>query len=176
MTKNKGSNGLLIVGAFTILILALLLFGGDKTEGNSSEKQTTLREIEQLSSEGNALETTDNNNQDVKVELYHFHLTQQCYSCKTVGALAEKTAKTYFNEELTSGTLKFACINIDLLENNGLAKKYGATGSSLMIGTYINGEFHYEQNTNVWYKINNEEDYLTYLKGVLELRLSGDLS
>lgn len=113
---------------------------------------------------------------NVTVELYHFHRTRQCYSCKTVGALAEKTANTYFRDELNSSRLIFAHVNIDLPENRELVMRYGATGSSLWIGTYSDGAFHRKENTDVWYKINNEQDYLKYLKGILEKRLSGDLS
>jgi len=112
---------------------------------------------------------------DIKVELYHFYGTQQCYSCINVGDLAEKTVNTYFKNELESGKIVFGHVNGELAENAELVRKYGATGSSLWIGTYINGEFHKEQNTRVWYKIGNEKDYLEYLKGVLEKKLNGEL-
>lgn len=122
--------------------------------------------------------TTQNSSQDseIRVELYHFHGTNQCYSCVTVGELAEKTASTYFASELESGKLVFGHVNGELPENKELVEKYAATGSSLWIGTYVNGQFSKEQNINVWYKISNEADYLQYLKGVLEKRLKGDLS
>ena len=110
------------------------------------------------------------------VEVIHFHATSQCYSCEMVGSLAEKTVNIYFKDELNSGMLVFAHVNFDLPKNKDLVEKYGVTGSSLWIGTYINGTFHKEQNTNVWYKINNEQDYLNYLNEVLEKRLEGDLS
>ena len=34
-----------------------------------------------------------------KVEIIHFHWTNQCNSCIAVGSLAEKTVNTYFSEE-----------------------------------------------------------------------------
>lgn len=111
-----------------------------------------------------------------KIEAYHFHGTNQCFSCRTVGAFAEKTVNTYYKDLLDSGKITFASINVELAENKELTVKYGATGSSLWIGTYINGEFHKEEDTNVWYKIRDEQGYLDYLKSVLDKRLSGDLS
>ena len=108
----------------------------------------------------------------VKVEVYHFHGTHQCYSCITVGALAEKTVNTYFKKELDSGVIVFGHVNGDLPENRELVQKYGAGGSSLWIGTYVDGAFHKEENVNVWYKINNEDDYMSYLKGVIEQKLA----
>ena len=110
-----------------------------------------------------------------KIEIYHFHATQQCYSCKTVGAYAEETINTYFSDELNSGKVVFASVNIDLPENKELVNKYGAKGSSLLIGIYYkDGSFTKEENVNVWYKISNKEDYMSYLKGVIESKFSGN--
>jgi hypothetical protein len=109
-----------------------------------------------------------------KIEVYHFHGTNQCYSCKTVGAYAEETINTYFSNELKSGKLVFGHINGDLSENSELVKKYGATGSSLWIGVYYkDGKFTKEENVNVWYKIDNKQGYIDYLKGVIESKLTG---
>ena len=107
-----------------------------------------------------------------KLEIYHFHGTNQCYSCKTVGAYAEETVNTYFADELKSGKIVFGHINAQLPENEEIVKKYGATGSSLWFGTYNNNEFNAEQNTNVWYKIKDKQDYMNYLKSVIEQKLA----
>lgn len=110
-----------------------------------------------------------------RVEIYHFHSTNQCYSCKTVGAYAEETVNTYFSNELKSGKMVFGHINVDSPENKELVDKYEAKGASLLIGTsYKDGTFTKEENTNVWYKISNKADYMTYLKGVIENKLSGE--
>lgn len=106
-----------------------------------------------------------------KVEVYHFHGTNQCSSCIAVGKLAEETVNTYFAEELKSGKVAFAHINFDLPENKELATKYGVTGSSLWIGVYDQQGFHPEQNTNVWYKINDKKGYMDYLKGIIDEKL-----
>ncbi len=111
-----------------------------------------------------------------KVELYHFHGTHQCYSCVRVGELAEKTVNTYFADELASGKLVFGHINYDLPENEGLSEKFGVTGSSIWIGTTSSGGFSKEEDTKVWYKLQDEAGFMSYLKGILEKRLAGDLS
>jgi len=126
---------------------------------------------------GNAIADTSNErtiNID-KLEIYHFHGTHQCYSCITVGNYAEETVNTYFADEVKSGKIVFGHINGDLPENSDLVAKYGATGASLWLGTYTkDGQFSAEQNTNVWYKIDNKEEYMTYLKGVIEQKLAGN--
>jgi len=125
--------------------------------------------------DGNAVADTGHSVNVEKLEIYHFHGTNQCYSCKTVGAYAEETVNTYFADEVESGKIIFGHINGDLPENKDLVMKYGATGSSLWLGTYAkDGQFSAEQNTNVWYKINNKEDYMNYLKGIIEQKLAGN--
>jgi len=109
-----------------------------------------------------------------KLEIYHFHATNQCYSCITVGDYAEETVNTYFKDELKSGKIVFDHINVDLSENRDLAIKYSVTGSSLWLGTYNGNEFNAEENTNVWYKIKDKQDYINYLKGVIEQKLAGN--
>ncbi|MCX6819582.1 MAG: nitrophenyl compound nitroreductase subunit ArsF family protein [Candidatus Aenigmarchaeota archaeon] len=111
-----------------------------------------------------------------KVELIHFHGTNQCYSCITVGSLAEETVNTYFSEELKSGKVTFVHVNAELPENRELVLKYNVTSASLWIGVYDKNGFHPEQNVNVWYKISNKDDYMSYLKGIIEKRLSGDFT
>ncbi|MFH0870321.1 MAG: nitrophenyl compound nitroreductase subunit ArsF family protein [archaeon] len=118
--------------------------------------------------------TAPSNTTVEKIEIYHFHATQQCYSCKTVGAYAEETVSLFFSEQKKSGKIVFDHINIDLPENAELAKKYGVTGSSLWIGVYDSSGFHKEENTQVWYKIDNKDNYLLYLKLIIDKRLNGD--
>ena len=113
---------------------------------------------------------------DVKIEVYHFHGNSQCVSCRTVGAFAEQTVNRYYILEVASGKMVFAHINFDLPENKALAEKYAVTGSSLWIGTYVDGKFSKEEDLKVWYRLDNETEYSTYLRGVLDKRLKGDLS
>jgi len=109
-----------------------------------------------------------------KVEVYHFHATRQCVTCKTVGAFSEETVNTYFASELKSGKLVYAHVNVDLPENKALVDKYEAKGSSLLIGVYgKDGSFSKQEDTNVWYKIDNKTDFMNYLKSVIEQKFSG---
>jgi len=61
-----------------------------------------------------------------------------------------------------------------LSENEDLVMKYGATGSSLWLGTYVGDNFNVEQNVQVWYKIKDKQDYMNYLKGIIEQKLIGN--
>jgi len=111
-----------------------------------------------------------------KVEVYHFHATRQCDSCIALGDYAEATVTTFFAPELASGKLVFGHINMDLPGNRALVEQYGPTGSSLWIGVYDENGFHKEENLNVWYRLGNKEEYMAYLKDVIDRRLAGDYS
>ena len=109
-----------------------------------------------------------------KLEIIHFHGTNQCYSCVTVGDFAEETVNTYFKKEVESGVIEFKHINGDLPKNQEITRKYGTTGSSIWLGVYEGNNFEAEQNINVWYKISNKQEFMTYFKGVIEQKLEGN--
>ena len=125
---------------------------------------------------GNVIQTEDTPSNTIeKLEVYHFHGTHQCASCIAVGQLAEDTVNAYFADELKSGKIVFGHINGDLPENRLLVGAYGVTGSSLWIGTYTkDGKFSAEENVNVWYKINDKQAYMDYLKGIIGQKLAGN--
>jgi hypothetical protein len=112
-----------------------------------------------------------------RVEVVHFHPTRQCDSCITVGNYANATVTTYFADELKSGKVAFREVNGELPENREIVERYGASGSSLFLGVYTSdGGFYPEENIKVWYRTDNKQRYMDYLKGVIEKRLAGDLS
>jgi hypothetical protein len=163
-----------ILPALSFLILSLILTGcsTSTTEGLSECNGSTTCSTPVLGYSTNVVEMSSNIS---KIEVIHFHGTNQCYSCKTVGAYAEETVNTYFADEVKSGKITFSHINAELPENRELAVKYGVTSASLWIGTYFkDGQFKAEQNTNVWYKISDKDDYLSYLKGVIEQKMEGN--
>lgn len=161
---------------YTILLITLTLIvafsGCSSSNSGTNDQESTQSPTEQPENPS----VSQNDTAEVEVEVIHFHGTNQCYSCERVGELAEKTVKTYFEDELQSGELVFKHVNGELAKNREIVSKYRATGSSLWIGTYINGSFHKEVNNRVWYKIEDEEEYMNYLKGILEKRLEGELS
>ena len=141
-----------------ILVLALLIFFIPKyTSGDATSSGTKISgDIE-------------------KVEVYHFHATRQCVTCTAIGKLSEETINTYFSKELKSGKIAYASLNIDLPENKAIADKYEAKGSALIIGVYgKDGSFSKQEDTNVWYKASDRADFMNYLKGLIEQKLSGN--
>lgn len=167
-----GKNTLILLFIVFIAVLAAFFMSADRNPVAAVPEitPTTLKAVDEVKT------PVDVGGSGVKVEVIHFHTTNQCWSCITLGDLAEKTVNTYYKDELESGKLVFDHIDGQKAENRELVLKYGARGSALFIGTYVNGEFHGEENVQLWYKLNNEEGYMSYLKELLDKRLNGDLS
>jgi len=111
-----------------------------------------------------------------KIEVYHFHPTNGCYTCTNMGNNADDAVKTYFPDELESKKIVFGHINFQDPANAELVKQYEVTGSSLMIGVYDKDGFHKEENIKVWYLAGKKDESMTYLKELIEKRFAGDFS
>jgi len=102
-----------------------------------------------------------------KIEVVHFHATQQCWSCITVGEYALKTIKERFTEEYKNGTIVFKDINGELAENRDIVIKYQARGSSLFVNAITNGKDNIEEDVTVWRLVINEGQFINYFQNKL---------
>ena len=159
---------------YPVILFTFLIVIGGFIAGCTTSSPATPATVVSVSPE--PLPATSTNNTVERVEIFHFHGTQQCYSCITVGSLAEQTVNTSFKDELASKRIIFAHVNYDLPENAILAKKYGVTGSSLWIGVYNDTTFSREEEIKVWYLLNNKDAFSAHLIEVIRKRLNGDLS
>jgi len=103
-----------------------------------------------------------------KIEVVHFHATQQCWSCITVGEYALKTIKEKFPEEYKNGTIVYKDINGELPENRDIVMKYRAGGSSLFINAIKGGVDNIEEDATVWRLVTNEDQYINYLQNKID--------
>lgn len=102
-----------------------------------------------------------------KIEVVHFHATQQCVSCITVGKYALLTIKDKFPKEYASGKIVFKEINAELPENQAIVTKYQARGSSLFVNAVRNEKDDINEDTTVWRLVNDQTQYVTYFGGKL---------
>ncbi len=101
------------------------------------------------------------------IEVIHFHATQQCWSCTTVGKYALKTIKEKFPEEYQSGVIVFKDINGELPENKDMVMKYQAGGSSLFINAITAGKDSIKEDVTVWRLVGNESQFVIYFENKL---------
>lgn len=94
------------------LVISLMLFScNGKAQNNTSDTQLKANTI----------------------EIFDFHTTNRCVTCKSIEANTQYTLETYFAEELKEGKITFQIVNIDEDENYELAKKFKASGTSLFL-------------------------------------------
>jgi hypothetical protein len=107
------------------------------------------------------------------IELVFFHPVPGCDSCERVGLYANETVATYFSPERAAGKIRFRDVNLNLPENRGIAEQYGAYTQSLWIGEYDESGFHATEIVEIWYYAYNREDFMQFLKGILDRKLAG---
>lgn len=93
------------------------------------------------------------------IEVYHFHETQQCYSCRVIGEMAEDVMNTSFRQEINDGKIIFSHVNVDLPENSDIVSRFGPTSSSIMIGYSDETGFHAENQISLWYKLEDKQAF-----------------
>lgn len=103
-----------------------------------------------------------------KIEVVHFHATQQCWSCITVGKYVLKTIKEKFSDEYKNGIIVFKDINGELPENRDIVMKYHARGTSLFINAITDGKDNIEEDVTVWRLVNNEDQFINYFENKLK--------
>lgn len=106
-----------------------------------------------------------------KLEVYYFHSTARCHSCKTIGQYVKETMEQKYTEQIKNGKIDFREINVDLPENRDIARKYQASGSSLFINQIKDGQDNIELDMNVWKLLKDEARFKTYLENKINTYL-----
>ena len=121
-----------------------------------------------ISGLNNAAVMSENVQAAEKIEVVHFHATQQCWSCTTVGELALRTIKERFPEEYKNGIVVFKDVNGELPANRELVLKYQAGGSSLFTNVIMGGKDNIQEDVNVWRYVSNEQQFMNYFEAKLK--------
>lgn len=171
MNKKEIIKSVIGVGILTFLIV--LGISASKTKDISKIESDRVQQEQLPVNINNQIEQqtqlpVENKKSAQKIEVVHFHATEQCVSCITVGKLALKTIKERFPEEYASGKIVFKDINGELPLNKDMVMKYKATGSSLFVNAITDGVDNIKENTTVWLKISNEQDFINYFEGELK--------
>ena len=99
-----------------------------------------------------------------RIEVFYFHSTKRCYSCRTIGEYINKTMSEYFSEQIKSGQINYQEINVDLPENKDVVQKFEAISSSLYINTIQGEDESIENILEVWQLKGDETQFKNFLK------------
>lgn len=118
-------------------------------------------------------ETSANTNKTSMIEVYDFHTTNRCVTCKSIEANTLYTLETYFSKELEDGKITFQIVNIDDDENYELAKKFKASGTSLYLNVIsTEKEKQIDLTAFAFTYGKKKEDFSTKLKRKIENQLN----
>ena len=151
---------ILIITIVVIGTVFLILKNGNNSAEVQSANNQTAKNQEELPMSATKVSAD-------KIEVVHFHATQQCWSCLTVGEYALKTIKEKFPEEYKNGKIVFRDINGELPENKDMVMKYQARGSSLFVNAIAEGKDNIEEDVNVWRLVSNEIQFINYFQNKL---------
>jgi len=108
-----------------------------------------------------------------RLEVYAFHGTRQCETCKHMKTYTKATLEKHFKNELKSGEIVYAVIDVDDETNAELAEKYEATGTALMINRVKNGKEKIEDWSDFAfeYALGDQKDYELEFKKMIEEKM-----
>lgn len=139
---------------FTVIIISLTACNNQPTE---QEKTATSNETMLASVKKNHL------------EVYCFHGTRQCETCKNMKTNTKTVLDKYFADQLKDSSIVFSIIDVDDVENEKLAEKFQATGTALMINKVVNGKDSIiDWSDFAFEKANETSEYVLDLKNKIE--------
>lgn len=107
-----------------------------------------------------------------RLEVYCFHGTRQCETCKNMKANTKTALDKYFASQLKDSSIVFSIIDVDDEKNEKLAEKFQATGTALMINKVVNGKDSIiDWSDFAFEKANDSEAYIMEFKTMLSLIL-----
>jgi hypothetical protein len=78
----------------------------------------------------NQKSTTPKNND---VEVYYFHMTLRCATCKTVEAEARKNVEMLYPDQVKAGKINFVALNLEEETGKAMGEKLGVNSQALLI-------------------------------------------
>jgi hypothetical protein len=67
------------------------------------------------------------------VEVYYFHMTSRCVTCKTVEAEARKNVEMLYADKVKAGTISFTSLNLEEATGKAIGEKLGVNSQALLI-------------------------------------------
>jgi hypothetical protein len=68
-----------------------------------------------------------------KIDVYYFHFTARCTTCRTVEARAEENLESLYPNQVKQGLITFQSLNLEEAQYKTLADKLGVSGQTLLL-------------------------------------------
>jgi hypothetical protein len=93
-----------------------------KVAENKADSEDTTKSEESIQQDGNRI-----------IELYYFHGTRRCHTCKTIEEYAAEIIRTRYSIELNENKLFWKTINVDLPENEHFIETFELHSSTMIL-------------------------------------------
>jgi hypothetical protein len=173
--RRRNRDSCLIAGILIIGISLSLIVCGCIAPANESgtATDTALHNTTLNSTPTPAPTPTPPEPANITLTVIKFEPARPCQSCTKLGNYAKETIELYFPEEYQSGKIRYQTVNYQDPNNIELVKKYGVSGSSLLISVITNDNEEATIDANdMWRYVSNKEEYMTVFKTKLEGILS----
>jgi len=67
------------------------------------------------------------------VEVYYFHMTTRCVTCKTVEAEARKNVEMLYPDKVKAGKISFIALNLEEPSGKSFGERFGVNSQTLLI-------------------------------------------
>jgi hypothetical protein len=67
------------------------------------------------------------------IEVYYFHMTMRCNTCKTVEAEARKNVEMLYPDQVKAGRISFNSLNLEEATGKSMGEKLGVNSQTLLI-------------------------------------------
>lgn len=67
------------------------------------------------------------------VDVYYFHMTIRCVTCKTVEAEARKNIEMLYSDQVKAGRISFTALNLEEATGKTMGDKLGVNSQTLLI-------------------------------------------
>jgi hypothetical protein len=104
------------------------------------------------------------NNGDV--EVYYFHMTIRCVTCKTIEAEARKNIEMLYPEQFKSGKISFTALNIEEPAGQITGQRLGVNSQAILI---VKGDQKFNiTNEGFLYAVSQPEKFTEVMKSKID--------
>jgi hypothetical protein len=108
-----------------------------------------------------------------KVVAYYFHGTKRCPTCTKIERYSRTAVDSFFTPALKNGKLEFMALNYDEPQYEHYWTDYKLTAQSLVLVRLTDGKQQkWENLTQIWELVGNEEQFYAYVKDGIDRFLS----
>lgn len=101
-----------------------------------------------------------------KVEVYYFHYTRRCGTCKSVEQVTKDALNEFYGDKVKKGEITFQSVNIEEKDGEAIANKMKVAGQALIF--VFNGKQVDLTDTGFMYAISNPDKLKSEIKKTID--------